>query len=240
MKSYAEQPFISDQPRLGFWMMFARPAATLESLRERPKWFLPLLVSAIYTVAVQYYVVTRIGLTNLVSKAARANAALDPEAISQNALAHRTQILIVQGVSSFLGAFATTLGVAFILWLLVIVAGADAAYKSILAVAAHVALFATVVKQSMLALTAFLSRNPAGFHLNNPLATNPAFFLHPGSHVAARLLSSLDLIALAQVALLVVGVAKVSRGLSRVAAGLVVVIPWFIYVGAAAWTASLA
>src|SRR5262245_5102397 len=133
------------------WSVFFSPIATLNSLSQRPRWFLPLLIGGLYSTIVNYYVVTRLGLVRLVARAAHANTSLDPDADLQNALAHKTQVMLIQSISTFLGAFAVAAVVALILWLVILMIGGDTVFKNVLSVAAHVALLTTVARESMLA-----------------------------------------------------------------------------------------
>ena len=219
------------------WQIFFSPLATLNSLSERPRWFFPLLLAGIYSTIVSYYVFAQLGFLRLVSRSVQANASLDPETVMQNALAHKTQIIVIQSLSAFLGAFATALVVALILWLVVVLVGGDAVFKNVMALVAHVTLFTTVIRETMLAITVTVTNDFDTFNFNNPLATNVAFFVHSNSRFAARILSSLDIITIASVVLLAVGLSKVTTRLSPTAAWLVVIVPWAIYaIGSASFT----
>src|SRR5262249_59642642 len=109
-------------------------------------------------------------------RAAHSNTSLGPDAVLQNALAHKTQVMLIQSISTFLGAFAVAAVVALILWLVILMIGGDTVFKNVLSVAAHVALLTTVARESMLALTVTVNNDFDSFDLNNPLATNLAFF----------------------------------------------------------------
>lgn len=217
---------------VSFWSMFASPVATLESLRDRPQWLIPVLLSATLCVAVNFYVIRRIGLVRLINAAAQAKAVIDPQAAIQNALAHRSEILTFQALTTFVSSFVTVLVIAKVLWLLLTLFGWDILFKKILGIVAHVKLLSVVIRECMLALTVTLIRDLNTLDLRNPLATNPAFFFRPTSPAAYRTLSSLDVITLMEISLLIVGLTKVCPRLSLWAASLLVVIPWTIYVGA--------
>jgi len=217
------------------WAMFVSPLATLDRLRQRPRSLLPLFVAALYATGVNYYMVNRIGLARLVTVAAKSAATIDPDAMVQNALAHQAQMIAFQSIFCFLGVFAQVLFVALVLWLLVLLAGGDSKFRNVLAVAAHVTFFTTIVKYSMLAISLTLNNDPDTFNPINPLATNLGFFFHASSRAASHLLSTVDLITLATLFLLVAGLTKVCDRLSRTAASLVVLVPWGIYVAGSAW-----
>lgn len=229
--------FVPETKPLAIWSIFVQPLSTLGSLSQQPRWFLPLLLTAIYSTAINYYVTSRIGFVRLLAAVARSSGTIDPEAVIQSAMAHKTQIIVVQAVSAFLGGFVTPLFIALVLWLLVLSIGGDVIFKNVLAVAAHVALFTAVVKESMLAIAVTASNNLDTFNISNPLATNLGFFIHSNSPAASRILSSLDLITIINVLLIIVGLTKVSHKLSPTAACMIVIIPWSIYVAGSAWMA---
>jgi hypothetical protein len=142
------------------------------------------------------------------------------------------EMLFFQGLSTFAGTFLTAFVVAKVLWLILEVIGEDLSFKSVLAVVAHVTMLMVIIRQSMLALSATVMPNLENLDLRNPLATNLAFFLHPHSPVIFRLLSSLDLITLANIWLLALGLSRMSGRLSMRAACVLVAVPWTVYVGA--------
>jgi len=212
--------------------MFTSPVATLESLRERPQWFYPVLLAAAFSVVANFYVIQRIGLERLVSAMAQAGVALDPQAAVQNAMAHQSQIFTVQALSTVVNVFLTALVIAKVFWLLLTLCGVDISYKKILAIVAHANMLAVVLRECMLVLTATFIRDLSTLDLRNPLATNLAFFAAPKSPVAFHILSSLDVITFVNVYFLVVGLTKVCARLSLSAASVIVVVPWAFYVAA--------
>src|SRR5262245_19288656 len=107
MESTIAREFIAPQKRMKFWSIFLSPIATLESLSQEPRYFLALLAGAVYSTATSYYAVSRVGLARLVTAAAKASGAVDPDAMLQNAAAHGTQIIVAQSAFTFLGGFLT-------------------------------------------------------------------------------------------------------------------------------------
>jgi len=220
------------------WGIFVSPVRTFGSLCEQPRWFVPLAFAAAFSMAVDYYATSHIGFESLVRGVAKSAGTLDPEGMVQNALAHKIQILAIQSAGSFLGVFATAMIVALILWLLVLGVGGEVKFKSVLAVLGHVNLGYLVVRQSMLALSVSLCRDPASFDLRNPLATNVGFFVQSSSPITARILSSLDLVTFTAEVLVVIGLTKVSPGLSRATSCVIVFLPWSLFVALRAWMAA--
>jgi hypothetical protein len=214
-----------------FWFMFTRPVATLESLRVRSQWFLPILAGATFSVAVNSYVIRRIGWARLVNVAAQSNAFMDAEAAIQNATAHPYPIFLFQALATFLSSLLTVLAAATVVWLVLVLCGQDIPFHKVIAILAYVTALSAILRGCMLMLTTTLIRDLNAFDLRNPLATNPAFFLHPRSAVMSRLLSSLDLITFMSLTLIIVGLTKVCIGLRVRLAAMAVLIPWAIYVG---------
>ena len=235
MENIKSRELLPEAAPFALWAIFFSPLATIESLSRRPRWFIPLLVAGIYSTAVSYYVIARFGFAALVAKSAQASSQLDPDMVLQHALANKTQIIVVQSISTFLGAFATSSLIALVLWLLVILVGGDAVFKKVLALTAHVALFTAAVRETMLAVTVTLNSDLNSFNFNNPLATNLAFFVHSSSRFTARVFSALDIVTIATVVLLALGLTRVSKRVSPTAAWLAVLIPWAIYVVGGAW-----
>ena len=214
-----------------FWSMFTSPVATLESLRERPAWLVPVLASAIFSMAINLFVVRRVGFARLINAAGHSSVVIDPQAAMQSALAHQNLILVFQATSTFMGSFLTILVIAKTISLVLTLCGQNTTFKQILAAVAHVVALSVIVRQSLLALTAALIRDLNTLDLRNPVATNPAFFLQMKSPAAQRLLSALDVITIVPIGLLITGLTKVCDRLSRRAASLAVIIPWMTYVG---------
>jgi hypothetical protein len=222
----------SGMQQVSFWSIFVRPLSTLNSLGERPRWLYPVLVSGIVSVAANFYIIQRIGLTRIIESSIDAKSMIDPQTILQNALEHQVQILCYQALSTFVGSFLAALGTATVLWLLLTLCGYDMSFKQGFAVVAHVNLLSVVFREGTMIMTAFFVRDMARFDLNNPLATNIAFFVQTASPAVLRLLTSLDVITFTNMALLIVGLTKVCGKLSVKTAAMMVIGPWTVYLGA--------
>jgi hypothetical protein len=213
--------------------IFVSPVHTLASLKQRPLYFVALLIAATYGTAVNLWIVQRIGLQNVLASTVRASATVDADTMLANMLRYRSQILWTQSVSTFLGTFITAAVIALVLWLLVTVVGGEVPLKTVNAVVASVLLFTTVIKSTMFGLAVLFSRNAAAFNLRNPIATNAAFFFDTGSHFLQHVIRSFDVLSLTAVVLTIIGLRLVAARLSTFAASLIVVVPWAVYVVAA-------
>lgn len=210
--------------------MLTNPAAAFGRLKVQPAWFPPLLFASVFSVGVNLYVLGRIGLVRMMRAAIEANAAFDSEQALHAALARKNMILSIQSISTAAGTVLTAVAAAVFLWLVLAAAGEETPFRRVLAVVAHVTMLAAVLKGSMLALTVTVMGDSATLDLRNPLATNLAFVLRPDSPTAQRLLASLDLIVMMQLALLALGLAKISDRLSLKKSWLLVAVPWGGYV----------
>ena len=217
--------------RVSFLSMFTSPLVTFDSLRKQPRWLFPAAFSAMVSAASNFYVIRRIGLVRLIETASRSHSVIDPQAAIQNVLAHQNQILFFQAASIFLNVFLIALAAANFFWLALMLFGYDISFRKSLAVVAHANMLPIVAKGCMTALIAAVVRDAATLDIKNPLATNLAFFLRPSSPAALRLLTSLDVIALINAALLTAGLARVCPKLSPAAASKLVFICWAIYIG---------
>ena len=218
-------------PSDSFWSMFFSPLITLESFRENPRWLLPIMISAVVSATANFYVIQRIGLVHLIEAISRNKAVIDPQGAMENALARQNQILGIQTIIAFAGPILIALVIATVLWLLLVLFGYNIHWKKSLAVVAHVNMLSILLREGMTALTVTWIADPGKFDMNNPLATNIAFFLKPLSPAAFRALSSLDAITFMNMALLVFGLTRVCTNLSKGNASMIVGIPWMIYVG---------
>lgn len=212
--------------------MFTSPLATFDSLRERPRWLFPVLLSAIVSAATNFYIIRRIGLIQMIRTASQSNYIIDPQAAIQNVLEHQDRILFIQTASVFVNVFAIALVTAMAFWLLLIILGYDISFRKSLAVVAHANMLPIVVKGCMIVLTAAAIQDAGSLNLKNPLATNIGFFLRPSSPVALRILTSLDAIAFANAILLIMGLTRAYPKLSARAASMMVFMCWAVYVSA--------
>lgn len=222
---------LQDQLGISFWSMFYSPLTTLESLRDHPRWMVSILISAIVSASANYYVIQRIGLVHLIEAISRNRAMLDPQGAVENALARQNQILGIQSIIAFTGPILIILAVATVLWLLLVLFGYNVPWKRIFSVVAYVNMLSTLLREGMTMLTVTWIADTSKFDMNNPLATNIAFFMKPLSPAAFRALSSLDVITFMNMALLMFGLTRMCTNLSKGSASMIVGIPWMIYVG---------
>jgi hypothetical protein len=211
--------------------MFTSPAATLAGIKDNPRWLVPLLVAAGYSLIVNLFVIQRIGFVRLMQAALQAGVSIDPQSVLDAAVARKTEILVFQGLSTCAGTLVTALVVSKVMWLILSLIGEDVSFKKVLSVEAHVVMLCAVLRGSMLAITASAIQDLNSFDLRNPLATNPGFFCRFGSPSVSRVMNALDLFTFAHILLLAVGLNKLTGRLSLRAAVILVTLAWGAYVG---------
>lgn len=216
---------------VSFLSMFISPLATFDSLRDRPRWFFPVLFSATVSAAANFYIIQRIGLMRLIITASQSNYMIDPQVAAQNVLEYQNRILAIQAGSVFINVFVIALMTAVVFWLLLTILGYDVSFRKSLAAVSHANMLPIIVRGSMTALAAAIIQDAGALNLRNPLATNIAFFLRPSSPVALRLLTSLDAITFANAILLAMGLTRVCPRLSVRAALAMVFLCWAAYIG---------
>jgi hypothetical protein len=212
------------------WPMLLKSLET-PSFKEHPRWLLPILVSGALSALVNFYVIQRIGFVRLIQAVTQEKAIIDAEGVLENALANKNQILAIQAATSFVGPFLLALAVATVLWLLLVLLGHNVPFKMNLAIAAHANMLAIVIKEIMLLATITIIPDIANFDLNNPLATNLAFFFKPSSPTLLRLFTNLDALTFLNMAMIAIGLNRSCPKLSKSAAALIIGIPWILYLG---------
>ncbi len=164
---------------------YIAPSKTFADLRRSAQWWLPFLLITIMGWALVYVAEQKIGLQKIVENGLqarpKAEAAYEKATPEQRA----TQIK-VSGVIYYVAIpvfllflWAIMSGLQF--GTLKVVANSDISYGKTFAVLVYAAL--PLILKNILAIASLLAGvNPDGFNLNNPLATNPGYFMSPTDH----------------------------------------------------------
>ncbi len=215
---------------ISLWHVFASPALVMSAQRRHPRFFLPLFLSGVAALLANAFILWKIGFERVVTTALRTSSGVDPAGVVENALEHKGLIIAVQAASAFLGAFVTPTLLALVIWLLLIVTGHDSPFRGTLAVVAHATFAMTLLRYLVVVLTIAFIQNADAFDIQNPIATNVAFFWQAGSPVLAYLLRKVDACAVGTLAFLIIGVRCLGVRISRAASVTIVVIPWVLFV----------
>lgn len=209
---------------------FIAPSKTFTDLRRSAQWWLPFLLTAIAGWALVYVAEQKIGLQRMTENALQARPKAEEQYEKATPEQRQTQIKIT-GIIYYVAI--PTFPV--IIWLIMaglqfatlkFVADADISYGKTLAVIVYAAL--PMALRSVLAIVSVLAGvNPDGFTLNNPVATNPAYFMNPADHPFWYFIASqLDVFLFWTLALTAIGFA--TTGKVKTGTSFAIVIGWWV------------
>ena len=201
---------------------FIAPSKTFTDLRRSAMWWAPFLLMAIISVAFVYAVDQKISFRkvteNQIQMSPKQAAQLDNMPADQREQQMHARTIGTKYVSYFFPA------VTLIIWLIVatvlfatfkLAAGADVTFKVSLAIVIFAALPGAL--KTLLAMASVLAgMSPDSFSFQNPVATNPGYFMNPAENVFLYgVASSLDVFLIWTLVLTAIGftcVSKVKRG----------------------------
>jgi Yip1-like protein len=201
---------------------FIAPSKTFTDLRRSAMWWAPFVLMAIISVAFVYSVDQKIGFRkvteNQVQMSPKQSAQLDNLPPDQR----EQQMLQRTGGTKYVSYFFPA--VTLIIWLIIatvlfatfkFAAGADVTFKVSLAIVIFAALPGAL--KTLLAMGSVLAgMSPDSFSFQNPVATNPGYFMNPADNVFLySIMSSLDIFLIWTLVLTAIGftcVTKVKRG----------------------------
>jgi hypothetical protein len=234
-----KEPEVSGQPpRSSFWKLqgiLFEPKTTFEEVDRRPNWLVPLLAMIVISIAASAYVISTIGMENLVRTQIEANRQIrdlppeQRERIVQNAV-ESPQAKIGMYVGPVLGPVLIVLIVAGLLMLVAMLTGGHGTFKKVFSVSCHAFFFSYFVASALMVVVVLLTPDPSDIDVQNPVATNLGFLIsRTESPALYSVLSSIDLISFYTIYLLGLGLSVVNRKPLR--SGIIpVVILWAIYV----------
>jgi hypothetical protein len=208
---------------------FIAPSKTFTDLRRSAQWWLPFLLATIVGWALVYIAEQKIGTQRMVENSLQARP--KAEAQYEKATPEQRQMQVkVSGIAYYIAIPLITL----IIWLVMsalqfgtlkFVADAHISYSQTLAVVVYAGL--PMALRNVLAIISVLAGvNPDGFTLNNPVATNPAYFMNPADHPFWYFIASqVDVFLLWALALTAIGFA--TTGKVKTGTSFVIVIAWW-------------
>ena len=224
--------------------VFFEPTKAFTDIAERPRWFVPLLLVILATVAFHVTYGQHVGWRSFVEQQIQSNARaarqmnqLSPE---QREQAIKLQAKIVMPLTYYAGpVIGMPIGYLFgSLILLGVASGlmsAGVKFKQIFAIECYAGLTGIVAK--ILATIVIFLKNPDQFNLLNPLAFNPAAFMDPKttSKFLYTIATGCDLFIFWGMLLTAIGLkAAAGKRLSFGGALFAVALPWafFLLIGA--------
>jgi nitrate reductase NapE component len=219
---------------------FVAPSKTFTDLRRSASWWAPFLLMVVVSTAFVYTAGQKIGFRKIMENQMQAQPKAQARLENLPAAQREAQLESGAKVSEIISyAFPV---ITLIIWLVIagalfgtfkLVAGADVSFKVSLAIVIYSAL--PLMVKSLLAMTSVLAgMSPDSFTFQNPVATNPGYFLNPADGVFLySVLTGVDIFMIWTLVLTAIGftcVSKVKRGTS-----LAIVFGWwavFTVVGA--------
>jgi hypothetical protein len=223
------QPPLSEGARLA--NVFFAPSKTFTDIRRNASWWVPWLIISLLSIGFMYTIGQKIGYEDLARKTIMTSKAADQfEGLSAEQQDQRIQMtakfMKIAGYASPVSLLLVTVIVAgILLGLFNFGAGAEVSFKQSLAVVWYSWL--PSILSSILALISIVigSANDSfkeGFNLQNPVATNPAYFMDPTQHkFLYGLASGVDVFAIWIVILLGIGFSSISKVKRGTAIGMV-------------------
>jgi hypothetical protein len=214
---------------------FIAPTKTFADIRRNRSWWLPMLILAAFSYLFALTAMSHVGPQRLAESALRNNPSQN-ERLQQATPEQRAQTLRITAtimqvsffgspllvlVSSALGALLLWVGFNFIL-------GGSATFSGMFAVM----IFAWLpsILRSILSTAMLFLGDPESFNINDPIGTNPGFYMGANSSAFLKaVLGSLDIFSIWILVLMAVGGAIVAR--VKIRSGVILVFAtWLIVV----------
>jgi len=211
---------------------FIAPSKTFTDLRRSAAWWGPWLLISIVSLLFVYAMDRQIGFEQIIKSGISRSARAD----QFDKLPADRQAKQIQTITTFTRTLAYASPVLTLLYIAVaalvlmvtlnLVAGAGARFPTSFAVVAYA--FLPGVVGAILGITSmFAGINPEGFNANNPMATNPAYFMDPASNkFLYGMVSALDVISIWTIVLLGIGFACTSK--VKRSTAIIVVTVWYL------------
>jgi len=202
--------------------VFFAPSKVFTDLRRNASWWAPFLITAIVSLLFVYVVDQKVGFRkvaeNQIQSQPKQADRFEHMSADQRENAMQKQVTGTRIFSYLFWLFVLgwyALVAAVLLGTVKFAAGADVKYKTLLALVFYSGLAG--LGKSVLAIISLLAGvSSEGFTFQNPVATNPGYFVDHAAHPAlASLLSSFDIFTFWTLALAAIGItciSKVKRG----------------------------
>lgn len=225
---------------------FFSPSKAFTDLRRNASWWAPFLIIAVVSVMFVYVVDQKVGFTkvveNIIQLQPKQAEKLDNMPPDQRQKAVQLQATITKGISyafPIVGLIFYAVFAGVLLATLKLGAGAEVKFKALFALIVYTRL--PQILSPLLAILSLLAGvSSDGFNLQNPVATNPGYFIGPdGSAVLRALLTPLDALSLWSLILTAIGITCISKVKRSTAFAVVFgwfVVVWLVRVGLAALT----
>lgn len=223
-----QQPALSEPERI--IDVFVAPSRTFTDIRRNASWWVPLLIISLVSISFFILIDKKIGFDEVARHMMESNSRVQQMPADQ-----QQRVIGFTAASMKYGGFASPL---FVLFYGLIVAGVlfftfnfllDAQIQFSRALAVVIYGWLPSIVGTLLAMLTVAFGNPEGFRMENPVGTNPAYFLDYAttSKFIYVSLSSLDVISLWVVVLIGMGFALNAKKKIAIGTGVTVVAVWF-------------
>ncbi len=230
---YDAQPPLTRTQRVA--NTFIAPSSTFADLRRDRSWWLAFVILAGFAYLFTLTALSHVGAPRLAESAIRNNPAQN-ERLQQASPEQRAQTLRITATFMQVSFYSwpvlllllTAIG-AGLLWVgFNFMLGGTASFAGMFAVMMF-AWLPSIIRSMLSTLMLFLG-DPEGFNINDPVGTNPGFYMAPDSSPFLKtLLSSIDIFTIWTLVLMALGAAIVAR--VKIRSGIILVFAaWFIVV----------
>ena len=214
---------------------FFAPSKTFTDLRRNASWWAPFLIMAIVSLLFVYVVEQKVGFRKVVENQIQLQPKqadrIDRLPADQRQKVMQQQVTVTKIISYAVPVIALGVYAVFAAVLLATLkfgASAEVKYKALFALVVYTRL-PELLRALLTILSLLAGVSGDGFNIQNPVATNPGYFIDPsGSAVLRALLTPLDVITIWTLVLTAIGItciSKVKRGTA-----FAVVFGWFAVV----------
>lgn len=233
----AEPAPLSEPARLAG--VFFSPGKAFADIAKRPRWWVPILLSTIFTTGYLYLYSQHVGWVQMIERTLDQNPTMSAEQREMTVRIYRDYGGFITFGSGLTIPIMASLVIAGVLKFLAdTIMGAGVGFKRMLAITTYAGLPGLL--STILAVIVMYSKPPRDFDINNPVMINASAFLSEG---APRWLetgaAALDLFSFWVMILMAIGIhAAAGKKMSTGKAFMMILFPWALYqilrVGAAA------
>jgi Yip1 domain len=214
--------------------VFFAPSKIFTDLRRNASWWAPFLITAIVSMLFVYVVDQKVGFRKVAENQIKAQPK-QAERMEQMPADQREKVMQQQVSLTRIISYAFVL--VLLLWFVIVAAvllatikfgvGAEVKFKTLFALTIYATLPGLL--KSLLAIAAILAGvSSDGFTFQNPVATNPGYFIDPtAAPVLYSLLTKLDIFSIWTMVLTAIGITCISK--VKTGTAFAVVFGWFIF-----------
>ncbi len=212
--------------------VFFSPGKAFADIARRPRWWIPVILSAILSTVYLNAFTQRVGWESVIRPAMEKNQSTQNMPVQQREQLIRTTAGLYKyvGYGSILISLLSVFIIAVILMFLFdTMMSAGIGLKRMMAIVAYA--FLPMMIYTALSMVVLFLKDPDEFNLQNPLMFNVGAYLSTDAPAALRSLgSSIDLFSLWVIVLLAIGISAAAHKISFGKALAGVALPWALYV----------